>query len=78
MTQWFSEDTVPVMYKKDRYFVHNSKPVLGCMKDGAMKVVFAQRYEDEETVNWYTADSERRVLTGWITHWSELPEPPVK
>lgn len=78
MTQWFSKDTFPALYKEYWDFEYKSKPVLGCMKDGIMKIVFAHRYEDEDTVNWYSACSERWDWTHWITHWSELPEPPVK
>lgn len=78
MTEWHTKDEIPAMHKEDWDFEYESKPVIGCMKDGTMKIVFAHRYEDEDIVNWHTACSERWVVTSWITHWTELPEPPIK
>ena len=79
MTWWFSKDEVPALYKEDWDFEYKSKPVLGYLTDGTMRVVFAQQYEDEsEVVKWYTSCGEQWDVTSCITHWTELPEPPTK
>jgi len=53
-----------------------SEPVLGVTKYGEMQVVTYEQVDEDCEPTWKTASSERWDVTGKLTHWMNLPQPP--
>lgn len=53
-----------------------SEPVLGVTKRGRMQVVTYEQVDEDCEATWKTACSERWDVTGELTHWMNLPQPP--
>ena len=54
-----------------------SKPILAYLKDGTMCIVTVEQIDADCPIHWYSFDSERWDMSGYVTHWTELPAPPM-
>lgn len=78
MTKWFDKQTIPEMFKEDDcVFGVKSKPVLGFLKEGIKLVVFARKYDDDDTIDWWSDCSEQWLVNSSLLYWCELPADPV-
>ena len=51
--------------------------VLCWYRSGRVGVAYLQQDSDDQSSQWITADSNGWDVTGKITHWMPLPDPPV-
>lgn len=74
---WLPVSQLPRMKAAD-FGKLSSGELLGYMCDGSQRIVTVERYADEDcTPDWYTACSERWLVTGRILYWHPLVAGPL-
>ena len=78
MSAWRSVIDPPLL-DQEEFGWPTSGPVLAFYKDRGMGVV-TYEWQDPSDPNypreWYSCDSERWLVTDYLTHWMPLPPPP--